>query len=328
VETNLYVAKGLLAPYGLMVETARSGFEAIKKIKDGAVYDIIFMDHFMPEMDGIETTKKIRELGYMRSVVALTANALAGQAEIFMANGFDDFISKPIDLRQLNAALNRLVRDKYPAETIEAARSLKGSLDKGSANVNFANGIIADGASQPSIDPELAKIFTRDAEKAAATLETLQRKEGNYGEEDIKEYIITVHAMKSALANIGETALSDAALKLEKAGRAGNTAVMISETPAFMDSLRTVIKKIKPKDLDKGGETMDADDRPYLLEKLTALQEACAEYNKKAAKAAIAELRRKTWSRPVNELLDAIAVRLLHSEFSAAAALAKDYSEK
>jgi len=320
VETNLYVAKGLLAPYGLAVETARSGFEAIEKIKNSAVYDIIFMDHFMPEMDGIETTKKIRELGYTQSIVALTANALAGQAEMFMANGFDDFISKPIDIRQLNAALNKFVRDKYPAETIEAARRLK---DSG----NFANGNLNNGASQLSITPELAKIFTSDAEKAAAALETLQKKEGNYEEKDIRAYIVNVHAMKSVLANIGETALSDTAMKLEQAGRDGNTAVMISETPAFMDSLRTVIEKIKPKDVDKGGETMNADDLPYLLEKLTVLQETCAEYNKKAAKAVVAELRKKTWSRPVNELLDAIAERLLHSEFSQAASLAKDYKD-
>jgi len=326
VETNLYVAKGLLAPYGLTVETVRSGFEAIEKIKDDAVYDIIFMDHFMPEMDGIVTTKKLRELGYTRPIVALTANALAGQAEMFAENGFDDFISKPIDIRQLNAALNRLVRDKYPAETVEAARRLKVTPGKVSANGNAANGNYANDVSQPSINPELVRFFTEDAEKAVAALETLLRKkEDGYGEEDIKTYIINVHAMKSALANIGEKALSDIALKLEQAGRAGNTAVMIGETTAFMDSLRTVIEKIKPKDVDKGGETMDADDRYYLLEKLTVLQEACAEYNKKAAKAVVVELRQKTWPRPVNELLDAISDRLLHSEFSEAAGIAKDY---
>jgi len=323
VETNLYVAKGLLAPYGLSVETAASGFEAIEKVKDGAVYDVIFMDHFMPEMDGMAATKKLREMGYKQPVVALTANALAGQAEIFQANGFDDFISKPIDIRQLNAALNRLIRDKYPAETVETARRLKESLDKNSANGNIANG-----ASQSSMNPELAKIFTRDADKAAATLEAIQKKEGNYGEEDIQAYIINVHAMKSALANIGETELSGAALKLEQAGRARDTAVMTAETPAFLDSLRAVIQKIKPKEAEDG-ETADVNiDRPYLIEKLAVLQKACAEYNKKAAKAAVAELRQKTWPRPVNELLDAIAERLLHSEFAEAAGLAKDYSEQ
>jgi PAS domain S-box-containing protein len=325
VETNLYVAKGLLAPYGLSVETAGSGFEAIEAIKSGTVFDIIFMDHFMPKMDGMETTTKIRELGYTQPIVALTANALAGQAEMFAANGFDDFISKPIDIRQLNATLNKLVRDKYPAETIEAARRLKESLDKNSANSKLAAGKIA-AASQPSINPELAKVFVRDAEKAAAVLEALQEK-GNYGDEDIQSYIINVHAMKSALANIGETELSGGALKLEQAGRARNTAVMTGKTPVFLNSLRAVIEKIKPKEVDEGGGTADSD-QPYLLEKLAALREACGKMNKKAAKTVVAELRQKTWPRSVNELLDAIAECLLHSEFAEAADIAEDFSKK
>ncbi|MDR2716616.1 MAG: response regulator [Treponema sp.] len=321
VETNLYVAKGLMAPYGLSVETAGSGLEAIEKIKSGIVYDVIFMDHFMPGMDGIETTKNIRALGYTQSIVALTANALAGQAEVFMANGFDDFISKPIDIRQMNATLNKLVRDKYPAETIEAARRLKDSLNKSSVNGNSA------AASQTSANPELAKVFTRDAEKAAAVLEALQKKEGNYNDEDIQAYIINVHAMKSALANIGETALSGDAMKLEQAGRVRDITVMTGETPAFLNSLRTLIVKIKPKE-NESGATADADkDRPYLLEKLALLQKACAEYDKKAAKAAVAELRQKTWPRPVNELLDAVAEHLLHSEFTEVAGLVDVYTK-
>jgi PAS domain S-box-containing protein len=112
VETNLYVAKGLLTPYGLSVETAVSGLEAIQKVKAGAAYDIIFMDHFMPVMDGIEAAKRIRAMGYSGAIVALTANALTGQAEMFMENGFDEFISKPIDIRQLNAVLNKLILHK------------------------------------------------------------------------------------------------------------------------------------------------------------------------------------------------------------------------
>ena len=122
VEINIYVATGLLAPYGLNIDTVDSGFAAIEKIKSGMTYDIIFMDHMMPQMDGIEATKIIRDMGYEHPIVALTADAVIGQAEIFLANGFDDFISKPIDVRQMNAVLNKLVRDKQPPEVIEAAR--------------------------------------------------------------------------------------------------------------------------------------------------------------------------------------------------------------
>jgi len=111
-ETNLYVAKGLMEPYGLKIYTASSGLEAIEKVKSGNVYDIIFMDHMMPKMDGIEATQIIRDLGYAKPIVALTANAVAGQAEMFVSSGFDAFISKPIDIRQLNTVLNKFIRDK------------------------------------------------------------------------------------------------------------------------------------------------------------------------------------------------------------------------
>jgi CheY-like chemotaxis protein len=114
VLSNLYVANGLMDPYGLSIETVRSGFEAIDKIEDGGVYDIVFMDHMMPGMDGIETTQKIRELGYKRPIIALTANAVVGQSDVFLKNGFDGFISKPIDVRQLDAALKKFVHDEPP----------------------------------------------------------------------------------------------------------------------------------------------------------------------------------------------------------------------
>ncbi|MCL2283004.1 MAG: response regulator [Fibromonadales bacterium] len=113
VESNLCVTKGLMEPYGISIEVVSSGQEAINKVKTGNIYDIIFMDHMMPEMDGVEATKIIRKMGYKRPIVALTANILIGQAKTFLENGFDDFVSKPIDLRQLNSALRRFIYDKH-----------------------------------------------------------------------------------------------------------------------------------------------------------------------------------------------------------------------
>jgi len=110
VETNLYVAKGLLAPYGLKIETAESGYETLEKTGSGNVYDIIFMDHMMPHMDGIETTQKLRERGYRGAIVALTANALVGNDEMFARHGFDSFISKPIDVRRLDTVLRQFIK--------------------------------------------------------------------------------------------------------------------------------------------------------------------------------------------------------------------------
>jgi signal transduction histidine kinase/CheY-like chemotaxis protein len=130
MEPNIYVTNMVLAPYGLSISTTTSGQGAIDKIKSGMVYDIIFMDQYMPEMDGIEATKLIRSLGYKHPIVALTANALVGQAKIFLENGFDGFISKPIDIRQLNLILNKFVRDTHSAETVETARQIKNPDDE------------------------------------------------------------------------------------------------------------------------------------------------------------------------------------------------------
>jgi CheY-like chemotaxis protein/two-component sensor histidine kinase len=318
VESNLYVAKGLLAPYGLSVETATSGFEAVEKIKGGAIFDIIFMDHFMPKMDGIETVKIIRGLGYAHPIIALTANAQAGQAEMFMENGFDGFISKPIDIRQLNLSLNKLIRDKQPPEVLEASRQQ-------AFKVNMANPALGDG--QPRPDSKLAAIFSRDAERAIERLGTLHSN-AYRGTDDIQMFVINIHAMKSALANIGETGLSADALKLEQAGRAEDVKAMMTETPAFLEALRRVIEKNKPKK-DEGEAAQEdlGDDPVYLSEKLLAIQKACEEYDKITVKTLLTELEQKKWPRSARELLDSIAGHLLHSEFEEAAKLAKDYAK-
>ena len=102
VSVNIYVAEEMLRFYDFNVETAENGFDVIEKIKNGKKYDIIFMDHMMPVMDGMETTLQLRKMGYDGAIVALTANALIGNDEKFMQNGFDGFLSKPIDIQKLD----------------------------------------------------------------------------------------------------------------------------------------------------------------------------------------------------------------------------------
>ena len=114
-ETNLYVTKELLAFYSLQVETCDSGNEAIEKIRTGNVYDIIFMDQMMPELSGTETMQIMRNHGYTQPIIVLTADAILGQAEEFIRQGFNDFISKPISTRHLNAILIKYIKDKQPA---------------------------------------------------------------------------------------------------------------------------------------------------------------------------------------------------------------------
>ena len=112
LKPNLDVARLLLKPYKLTIETVESGLEAINLVRNGNEYDIMFMDHMMPIMDGMEAVKELRTMGYKFPIIALTANAVVGQQDIFIASGFDGYISKPIDIRQLNDVLNKFIRDK------------------------------------------------------------------------------------------------------------------------------------------------------------------------------------------------------------------------
>jgi signal transduction histidine kinase/CheY-like chemotaxis protein/HAMP domain-containing protein len=246
VETNLYVAQGLLAPYGLSFDTAGSGYEALDKVKAGKVYDIIFMDHMMPKMDGIETTEKIRNLGYTRPIVALTANAVTGQSEIFLSNGLDDFISKPIDVRQMDAMLKKFIKDKQSPEVIEAARHHKNSHEEHAAAAQLVTIPAMLLANQ-----KLAEVFVKSATKIIDALESLQEKYGDkgndYEEDDIRMYIINVHGIKGALANIGEKELSALAAKLEKAGKEKDIAVIEAETGELVNGLQAMIRELTQK---------------------------------------------------------------------------------
>ena len=303
VETNIYVAKGLLSPYKLKIDSAVSGFAAVEKIKSGSVYDIIFMDHMMPEMDGIETAKVIRGMGYTHSIVALTANAVAGQADIFLKNGFDDFISKPIDVRQLNSVLNKLVRDKQSPELIARAQKQAETKD----------GQSDDDESQSGIDPMFAEVFVRDASKALDILEQIEAENDYTNKEALQSYIINVHGMKSALANIGKMDLSAAALKLEAAARDGLLKMVESETPAFLRALRAYAEEIAPQ--HKTAVASEDEDKAFLREKLLAIKEACEYYDRNAADEELAKLRGKPWSPQTGELLRGISEQLLHGDF-------------
>ena len=304
VEANIYVAKGLLAPYGLKFDFAYSGFEVIERIKNGCVYDIVFMDHMMPKMDGMEATRIIRGMGYNHPIVALTANAVTGQADMFLKNGFDAFISKPIDLRQLNTVLNKLIRDKQPREVIEEARR----------QADVQKGKIYDQNLKPDVDKNLFDVFIHDASKSIAALDTICKKNGIYDDEEIRSYIVYTHGIKSVLANIGQIELSAVARKLEMAGREGNHEVIANETPVFLESLRVLVDKLKLLN-EVGGDDVIDEDQPYLREKLLEIKAACHKFDEQAIDRVLSELNEKPWSHSTKDILKTIARHLLHSEF-------------
>ena len=330
VETNIYVAEGLMIPYELNIDTASSGFEAIEMVKRGKVYDIIFMDHMMPKMDGIEATRILRDMGYDRPIVALTANAVAGQAEIFLENGFDDFISKPVDIRQLNVVLNTFIRDRQAPEVLKAARKATEAAAKAQAQacqpqdaptptscIVATKYPAAQGAPQPN--PKLLEFFVHDATRALKVLSGLLEKPGVYSDDEIRAYTISVHGMKSALAGIGESELSAIALKLEQAGREADTQVMDQDTPEFITCLQTLVNRLTPQPED-AAQITPTEDKAYLFEHLTLIKQACEAFDERAADELLAQLRERLWSAPTRELLNTISHKILHSDFEEAQA--------
>ena len=316
VETNIFVARGLMKPYELNIDSADSGFDAIEKIKTGNIYDIVFMDHMMPDMDGVEATKIIREMGYKEPIVALTANAVAGQAEIFLGNGFDDFISKPIDIRRLNVVLNKLIRDKQTPEVIEAARK-QSKVDTGQTD-----GITL----QPLDSPQVVESFLRDAEKSLAALNSIIEKGIPFNEESMRNYIIHTHGMKSALANVGKMDLSAIAFKLERMGRDNNIEVISTETPAFINSLRAFVDGLTFQE-EVSDDNKTEIDFSYVNEKLIVIKAACEEYDEDTAANALTELRKLSLPQNIKKLLGTISEQLLHSGFEEIADAVDKYIE-
>jgi CheY-like chemotaxis protein len=266
----------------------------------------------MPVMDGIEAAKIIRGMGYTRPIVALTANAVKGQAEVFIENGFDYYISKPIDSRELNAVLNNLIRDRQPPEVIEAARREKNKKETAATP-------------KTSVREELIKIFIRDASKAIAALETMSL--GALHDEEIQNYIVAVHGIKTALANIGEMDLSNIALILEQAAHKKDTDVMSKETPLFLSALRNLVATLKPPDnINEETDTLETsiEDFEYLRRQMLDIKTACRSYNKAAVKKAIADLRQKPFPRRIKDAIDTIAEHLLHSDFEEILPIAED----
>jgi|GEM_PF-630585 len=303
METNLYVAVGLMNPYKLKIDTASSGLEAINKIKNGKVYDVIFMDHMMPEMDGMAATKHLRDSGYSNPIVALTANAVIGQSDMFLQNGFDDFISKPIDIRQLNSVLNKLIRDKQSNEVIEPE------------HIEFGNELNDGYAILSQSSPRLLESFTRDARKVVAILKELcQEMEWINHEENLRTFIIAIHGIGSSLLNIGEKNLAESAIELEEAGRERNFSFIAASAPLFLKTLGSFLEGLNIKhETEVNGMN---ENTPDIRAKLLLIKDMCADYDRKGALDSIAEIN--NCSGELQKVLEKINEYVRHSDFEEA----------
>jgi len=321
-DANLFVAVRLMEPYKLRIDTASNGREAVELIQDGKVYDVIFMDHMMPEMDGMEATKHLRDTGYTHPIVALTANAISGQAEMFLENGFDEFISKPINIRVLDSILLKHIKDKQPQDVIDSANSTA-SEESGSP---VSIGISLD-ATDEEIDPMLYDAFRQDARRAVATLTELKKKDEWYKiDSDMQKYIITVHGLKSILNCINEPVLSQIAASLETAGRDKNIEEIELKSPDFLEEIKVLLEKVEVRIKEAYSGDEDDDDIEKLRESLHKVSENCVEYNRKGALGIIHEF--KNMSKRTSDMFERIKELILQSDFEDAGQLALEYAQE
>lgn len=249
-ELNLVVAKELLKPLRMQIDTAENGLQAVKMVRDGQ-YDLVLMDHMMPVMDGIEAAKAIRALPedkYQKlPIIALTANAMVDARKEFLNAGMNGFVAKPIDFtricNQLKLWLPKdLVRD-VPKE--EAKKLLADDLsdreiqpEDPQMGFSFEEGVNHCGSKAALM--KTIRIFYRTIDSKADKIEQCL-KEGL-----ISDYVIEVHALKSSALLIGAVPLSEAAKELESYGKQGKTEVLEEKTPEVLAMYRDFKNILKP----------------------------------------------------------------------------------
>ena len=244
---NQKVCLGLLEPYGMQVFTAASGPEAIERMTQ-VWPDLVLMDHMMPGMDGVEATTRIRAMGKkdpyfaVVPILALTANAMKGAREFFLANGFNDFLSKPMDLDKLDRVLGAWVPEdkQLPPRREESART---------------EPVPPDLAVLPGLDAAKGMAFCGRAEVYRQTLamfagqlsDRVRRIRAALEKEREADYILEVHSLKSAARWVGAEDLGSRAEALEMAARADDwrkvsreTEDLLSRCAALEETLRQV----------------------------------------------------------------------------------------
>ncbi|MCR5626351.1 MAG: response regulator [Lachnospiraceae bacterium] len=222
---NLEVVKGLLKTTGIQIDTAHSGSECLDKITLKH-YDVILLDHMMPEMDGMETLERIRNHKHLCNdtpVIALTANAISGMREKYIEAGFSDYLSKPVTGKDLETVLNKfLPEDKLSSGDNKAEDIKKTESDKETAeeNVNYVpvHMNMEDAMTYCGGDKEfvvtIAEVYTEDAPEKTEMLKT------HYKNRNWKDFSVEAHALKSSSRTLGLNELADLAYEMEKAGKA------------------------------------------------------------------------------------------------------------
>ncbi len=240
---NLTVAKGLLEPLEMQIDTAASGKEAIEKISIKQ-YDLIFMDHMMPEIDGVETTHIIRRFHEEYQdvpIIALTANAVEGTREMFLREGMNDFVAKPIDFSVIVGKLKHWL----PGEKIQKVQGQKKikreaaqevSIEIEGLDTKFALNLLGE----EKLFWSVLKDYYRVIEKKCKLIKSLEEAE------NWKGYTIEVHALKSASRQIGAISLANKAERMEMAGNGQNGELIHECTDEMLAQYKHYLEILKP----------------------------------------------------------------------------------
>ena len=263
---NLTVFRNLLKRTRMSIDTAESGKECICKASS-TKYDIIFLDHMMPDKDGIETLAELRGMksnpNCKTPIICLTANAVSGMREMYLDAGFDDYITKPIDPEALETMIlaylpNDMIMPPGQEETEQDGTSAIPDFIYGIDEIDVSAGLRHCGSPEAYIDTIKTYLDT-----AASNIREIERYRK---EENIRHTTIKIHAIKSTSRIIGAEKLGAFAEKLEKAGNAGDTETLSAELPVLLSDYRGLVDKLSPLEDETGGN----DDLPLIpAEKLT-----------------------------------------------------------
>jgi CheY-like chemotaxis protein len=276
-------------------------------------------------MDGMETTLRIREMGYNRTVIALTANAVVGQREAFLANGFNDFISKPIDIRQLDGLLNTYIRDKQPVYVLEAAKKAAAPEEAAAEAVTEEDTILTRLKTIEGLETDAAldamsglyDVYIDTIKLTARLLPERIEKMNAFVKDDMQKFTMEVHGLKSVLKNIGAAALGSQASSLESAALENNTAYCETRYPPFRDGLLKLHEGISAVLFSQDtAEKKNAD--PAALIPLLAETKAAAEgYDRDGALAIISPCANITYGGEADALVQSLINALESFDYEA-----------
>ena len=327
IQTNLDVAAGLLHKYKMRVDCLKSGQEAIDRIRGGnPVYNAIFMDHMMPGMDGIEAADAIRALDteYARKIpiIALTANAIHGTEEMFFKHGFQAFISKPIDIMELDSVIRKWVRNNTHEDSLTSGESSAANDEDivvDIPGVNAENGSFLYGGDK-KIYLSILRSFALNTPGILDELRTVSR-------ETLPNYIISVHGLKGSCAGIGAEEVRKAASDLETISRAGDLDEVLAQNDKLIEDAQTIIADVKA-----WLENYDAHhEKPRLKtpdrEVLARLRRSCEHYDMSGIDKAMSELESANYEEN-GDLVAWLKEKINISEIDEAAERLAQYEKK